>query len=174
MNKQITYLKKKTKHDLAEAWIRENESKIYEVYTICSITYLNKKITYLSKFLNLNHKTNHKKKKIYDLAEAWIWESESRERIPDLAVQSKRVRESETDEYERLREHSIEPMKWESIALSTETPHSTESTTIVSEGFESERMKEKNRFENLRLGLLVKSKTVSFGPLLFFLFFYFL
>ena len=40
----------------------------------------------------------------------------------------------------------------------------------MSEGFKSERMKEKNRFENLRLGLLVKSKTVSFGPLLFFFF----
>ena len=35
-------------------------------------------------------------------------------------------------------------------------------------------MKEKNRFENLRLGLLVKSKTVSFGPLLFFFFLIFL
>ena len=41
----------------------------------------------------------------------------------------------------------------------------------MSEGFESERMKEKNRFENLRLGLLVKSKTMLFGPLQFFFFF---
>ena len=44
----------------------------------------------------------------------------------------------------------------------------------MSEGFESERMKEKNRFENLRLGLLVKSKIVLFGPFLFFFFFFFL
>ena len=50
---------------------------------------------------------------------------------------------------------------------------STLSTTVVSDGFESERMKEKNRFENLRLGLLVKSKMMLFGPLQFFFFFFF-
>ena len=83
------------------------------------------------------------------------------------------MRELETDEYERierLRKHSSEGLALAVSTLST-TAVST-STTVVSEGFESEseRMKEKN----LRLGLLVKSKTVSFGPLLFFLFFYFL
>ena len=60
-----------------------------------------------------------------------------------------------------MREHNTEH---------TEHKDSIESTMAVSEGFESERMKEKIRFENLRLGLLVKSKTVSFGPLLFFFF----
>ena len=47
VNEQTNQVKKKTKHGLAEAWIRESESKIYEVYPICSITYLNKQITYL-------------------------------------------------------------------------------------------------------------------------------
>ena len=54
-----------------------------------------------------------------------------------------------------MREHNTEH---------TEHKDSIESTMAVSEGFESERMKEKIRFENLRLGLLVKSKTVLFGP----------
>ena len=57
----------------------------------------------------------------------------------------------------------------------TEHRDSTENTTaVVNEGFQSERMKEKNRFKNLRLGLLVKSKMVLFGPLLFYFFIYFL
>ena len=59
------------------------------------------------------------------MAEASIRESESRERIPDLAVQSERVRDRS------LAQHR----------------GSTKSTATVSEGFESERIKEKNRFE---------------------------
>ena len=59
------------------------------------------------------------------MAEASIRESESRERIPDLAVQSERVRDRS------LAQHR----------------GSTKSMATVSEGFESERIKEKNRFE---------------------------
>ena len=70
-----------------------------------------------------------------------------------------------------MREHNTLSIETPQRAQHTKHRDSTESTTVVSEGFESERMKEKNRFENLRLGLLVKSKTVSFGPLLFFFFF---
>ena len=92
-----------------------------------------------------------------------------------LKLESKRVRVEkeyliwlfnprESESQRQMREHSTEHI---------EHRDSIESTMAVSEGFGSERMKEKNRFENLRLGLLVKSKMVLFGPLLSLLFFFF-
>ena len=81
------------------------------------------------------------------------------------------MRESETDEYERLREHSTETDEYEK-AQHTEHRDSIESIMVVSEGFESERIKEKNRFEIRSFSKVQNSVVWTFTVCLFIFYFF--
>ena len=57
--------------------------------------------------------------------------------------------------------------------MSTSTTAVGTRTTAVSKGFESESENERMKEKGFELGLLVKSKTVSFGRYCFLFFFFF-